>query len=214
MVSTEELLTAVDTAFERTALGLRRWDDPHADRDPSEDECSRCLAPAKWSIVVARAEAWVQALEAVGLADVERGTAVTWANERGPTIEWESIDVVRLRSGEGMPVVFAYRSWGDCIEANGVTVGAGDPVVEISGVPACGCDACDHGSELELQMLDDAILELLTGGMRYVWRDDASIRVTRHGPATVGAFGGDEIEAVLADPSGWNEVRGAAWLSG
>src|SRR5688572_893527 len=102
MVSTEELLTAVDTAFERTALGLRRWDDPHADRDPSEDEYSRCLAPAKWSIVVARAEAWVQALEAVGLADVERGTAVTWANERGLTIEWESIDVVRLRSGEGM----------------------------------------------------------------------------------------------------------------
>lgn len=214
MVSLEELLAAVDMAFERTALGLRRWDDPHADRDANEDEYSRCLDPAKWRIVVARAEAWVDALEAVGLAEVERGATVTWAHDRGQTIEWDSVDVLRPRAGDGVPVVFASQSWGDCIELNGVTLGAGDPVVEVSGAPACGCDACDHGSEMELRAFDDAVLELLTGGVRYLWRDDVSIRLTRHGRAIVGALDDDEVEAVLADPSGWNEVRGAGWFSG
>jgi hypothetical protein len=213
MTSEEELLAAVEVAFERTALGLRRWDDPHADHDPAEDEYSRCLDPAKWSIVVSRAEAWVEALEAVGLADVERGVAVAWARARGQTIEWDSIDVMRPHTGDGMPVVFAYRSWGDCIDLNGVTVGAGGPVVEVSGAPACGCDACDHGSEMELRMLDDAVLELLTGGVRYLWRGDESIQITRHGRSTVGALDDDQIEAVLADPSGWDEVRGSAWFS-
>lgn len=209
MTRTEEVLRAVDAAFERTAAGLPRWDDPHADRDPTEDEYSRCLDPAKWSIVVARAEAWVQALEALGLAAVSRRAAVEWARDRAEA--WDSIDVLEP-SGGGMPVVFAYRSWGDCIDLNGVTVGAGAPVVEVFGAPGCGCDACDHGSAMELEGLDHAVLELLTGGVRYLWRDDQSIKVTRFGRSTVGALDDHEVEAVLADPTGWDEVRGAGWF--
>jgi hypothetical protein len=211
MVRREALLAAVEEAFERTALGLRRWDDPHPDRAPTDDEYSRCLDPAKWSIIVARAEAWVEALETVGLADVERGATVEWAREHSRAMTWDSIDVLRPRGG-GLPLVFAYRSWGDCIDLNAVTIGAGAPVVEVSAAPGCGCDACDHGSEMELRAFDDAVLELLTGGVRYLWRDDERIKVTRFGRSTVGALDDDEIDVVLADPSGWNEVRGAGWL--
>lgn len=211
MVTEDELRAAVDAAFEETGAGLRRWEDPHPDRAPTDDEYSRCLDPSKWRIVVARAEAWVVALEELGLADVERGATVEWAHERAQTMAWSPIDLLRPRSGDGTTVVFAHRSWGDCTEVNGATLGAGAPVVEVAGAPGCGCDACDDGSETELRALDDSVLELLTGGFRYLWRGDESIRVTRVGRSSVGPMDHGEIEVTLADATGCNEVRGARW---
>lgn len=63
-------------------------------------------------------------------------------------------------------------------------------------------------------MFDDPILELLTGEMRYLWRGTESTLVTRHGRSTVGALDADELDAVLDDPTGWDEVRGVGWFRG
>ena len=49
--------------------------------------------------------------------------------------------------------------------------GADLPVVYIESVPACGCDACDHGSQPELDAIDSAVLAVARGGVVHA-RDD------------------------------------------
>jgi Family of unknown function (DUF6226) len=210
VVAEDELLTAVDTAFAVTGRGLVPWPDPHPDRTPRDEEYSRLLDPAKWRIVGARAEAWIAAVIDTGLAVVERGAAIRWRDQPGTVIS--RADHVGPFAAGALGVVVARSRLGEVDDA-GVTLGVGDPAVCVDWFPSCGCDACDSGSQDELDRLDESLLAVVAGTFRRLSRADRTITVIgEHRWQATGRFGRREVAAVLADPTGWDELTGVSWL--
>lgn len=128
--------------------------------------------PQKWRILRARAEAWLKALDAAGLADIDPDASVVWEEQPG-------VDVVGgqraspLGSG-AIPLTFAWTRFDD---AEGVVIGVGDPTVVVEVVPDCGCDACDSGSQDALDVLDEYVLGVVTGEYRRLRRGKRGITV-------------------------------------
>ena len=84
MVSESRLLEVVDQAFRTTARGLDRWPDRHADpqggrREPFDEEYSRLTDPARYRLIEARVDAWIAALEELGVASCRRRVNVGWS---------------------------------------------------------------------------------------------------------------------------------------
>jgi hypothetical protein len=153
-----DLVAEVDRAFAVTGRGLSRWPDPHADRMAAEDEYSRLLDPAKWRIIGARAEAWMVALTGRALAVLERDASIRWQEAPGPAIT-RTDRLVPVSAG-ALPLVVA-RSRIDDVDDAGVVLGVGEPAVCVTVLPFCGCDACDGGSQYELDELDHHILSVV-----------------------------------------------------
>jgi hypothetical protein len=211
VVVESELLAAVDTAFSITARGMRAWPDPHPDRSPLDEEYSRLLDPAKWRIIGARADAWFVALVDAGVAVVEPSASVQWRIEPG-TVTSRVDRLVPLARG-ALSVVVARSRLGDVADA-GVTLGVGDPAVCVDWFPHCGCDACDSGSQSELDCLDDRIVGIISGVFRRLSNGERIITVDGEDAwSGSGRYARREVEAIIADPSGWEELSGASWLS-
>jgi Family of unknown function (DUF6226) len=206
-----ELLAAVDRAFSTTARGLQQWPDPHPDRSPRDEEYSRLTDPAKWRVIGARADAWTVALVDAGLAVVEADAAVDW--REGPRVEISrAIRVVPFAPG-ALPLVIA-RSRIGIIPDAGVVLGVGDPAVCVQWFPDCGCDACDSGSQNELDHLDAHIRGIVGGVFRRLTDGEREITVIGEpGWTASGEFARREVDAILADPTGWAELTGESWLS-
>jgi hypothetical protein len=204
-----ELLAGVDAAFALTARGLARWADPHPDRMPRDEEYSRLLDPAKWRILGARADAWIVALADTGLALVERRATIRWRDEPATVIS-RAERVVPLVAG-ALPVVIARSRVGDDADA-GVTLGVGDPAVCAGWFPECGCDACDSGSQDELDRLDEILLAVVAGRFRRLSSGRRTITVLDGLRWWATDLHHREVEAVLADPAGWDQLTGASWL--
>lgn len=210
MIDEPELLAAVDGAFARTGRGLAPWPDPHPDRSPLDEEYSRLLDPAKWRIIGARADAWLIAVVDAGLAVVAPNAALAWRSDPGPVIS--RTDGVVPRAAGGLPLVVARSRLGDIDDA-GVVLGVGDPAVCVTWFPDCGCDACDSGSQDELDHLDVHILGIVSGAFRRLSDGGREITVIGDGGwSASGQFVRHEVDAVLADPAGWNELTGPSWL--
>jgi hypothetical protein len=250
------LMTAVEAAFDRTSDGLERWDDPHPppDRVVADEEYSRVTNAAKWRIIGARADAWIDALVALGLATVERDAHVRWAEPPSPALT--RTDLLAPTTASGVALVVCRSRIGDVDDA-GVTLAVGDPAVQIAFIPDCGCDACDSGSQDVIDVLDSYIRPVVTGEFRFLRRGRQSVMVLDDGrreghnigmsdldPTATGRFrflptsrpgapilgddgrqvsdtapGGarrsrDRMSAILADPTGWDEVTGPSWLTG
>jgi Family of unknown function (DUF6226) len=211
VVAEFELLAAVDAAFAVTARGLIPWPDPHPDRSPLDEEYSRVLDAAKWRIIGARAEAWIVALVDAALAVIERDASVRWRAEPGPDIS-RTDRVVGLAEG-ALPLIVARSRIGDVDDA-GVTLGVGDPASCVAWFPGCGCDACDSGSQDELDELDRHVAAIVSGSFRRLTDGKRQITVLdEHGWSASGLFGRHQVEAILADPSGWDELAGTSWLT-
>lgn len=176
----EALTTAVEAAFEHTADGLERWDDPHPppDRIVADEEYSRVTNAAKWRIIGARADAWIDALVELGLATVERDADSRWAEPPSPTIT--RTDIVTPTVVGGLPLVVGRSRIEDVMDA-GVTLGAGLPAVQIAFVPDCGCDACDSGSQDVIDVLDSYVRPVVSGEFRLLRRGRQSIMVLEDG---------------------------------
>lgn len=212
-----ELHGAVDAAFARTSLGLRQWDDPHAGEMPADDEYSRCLDPAKWRIIGARAEAWTLALVDLGHATVERDATVGWRSSGLPTVT--RTDVVHPVASGALSLAVG-RSRIEGVDDAGVVLGAvrdGVVVDVVSFLPDCGCDACDWGSQPVLDMLDEHIGSVVAGRFRRLTRGESVITVFADG---VGAQNlpdarrmrrSGELDRILANPTGWRELTGSPW---
>ena len=170
VVTDQELLDAVDEAFAVTGHGLAPWPDPHPDRMPRDEEYSRLSDPAKWRIVGARADAWLIALPAAGLAEVERNAAIRWEAPPGAVVS--RADRLVPHVADGLPLIAARSHLGP-VDDGGVTLGVGDPAVPIGWIPDCGCDACDSGSQDVLDELDDAIVGVVSGVFRRLCRATA-----------------------------------------
>ena len=239
------LMVEVDVAFARTAAGLERWADPHPppERIVADDEYSRVTNPAKWRIIGARADAWIDALVELRIATVERDTEPRWVEP--PATNLTRADVLTPTVDTAVPLVVCRSRIEDVPDA-GVTIGVGDPAVRIAFIPDCGCDACDSGSQDVLDELDSYIRPVVTGEFRHLWQGRQTITVLEDGrrqsqnigmverppgirfsvapPSSPFVEAGrrprrgrrtrDLVDEVLADPTGWNEVSGSSWLAG
>jgi hypothetical protein len=161
------LRARVDAAFEATGRDHEPWPDPHPDRVPLDDEYSRVTNPAKWRIIGARADAWIDALTAAGLADVVRDGEPRWSEAVRTDVH--RADIVVPRRDGALPLVLA-RSRIDGVDDAGVTIGVGDPAVVAWWIPDCGCDACDSGSHAVLEELDSWVGGVVRGEFRRLER--------------------------------------------
>lgn len=217
MADVEELQAAVEAAFLQTGRGSARWPDPNPDRSLMPDEAySRVTNPAKWRILGNRTDAWLIALVRAGLATVEPDAAVTWATQARPVIS-RAERAIPVATG-ALELVFAHSRIGDVDDA-GVVLGVGIPAECVNWFPNCGCDACDSGSQNELDHLDSHILGVVTGSFRRLTHREAVITVIGDGGWSATGFSrtrrriGRQVEAVLANPRGWNELTGSSWLN-
>jgi hypothetical protein len=210
VISAAELLGAVDAAFAVTGRGLARWPDPHFGRAPDDAEYSRATNPGKWHIVGARADAWIHALVESGLAAVQQHGPVRWAEPPGTVIS-RSNQLLPHAAG-ALPLAVARSKVADAGDA-GVTLGVGEPAVVITWIPHCGCDACDSGSQNELDELDNHILGVITGTFRRWSRGNQTITVIGDGRRSASGVTGRDVDAVLADPVGWQDLFGTPWLT-
>lgn len=232
------LRLAVEDVFERTARGLAQWDDPHPppDRVVADEEYSRVTNPAKWRVIGARADAWLEVLAANDLATVRRGDAVEWEEPPGPNVT--RVDLVRPRVPNGLPLVIG-RSRIGTVDDAGVTLGVGLPAVFVHAVPDCGCDACDSGSTDVIDEIDTWLGAIVDGSFRRLSVPLGTITVLADGvrsssqrvelPRPTDSSGWRflpgpsgraarrprrrfEVDAVLADPTGWREWSGPPWF--
>jgi hypothetical protein len=211
VVAESELIAAVDDAFAMTGRGLTQWPDPHPDRSPLPEEYSRLLDPAKWRILGARAQAWLLALAEVRVAAIEANPKVEWRVEAGPIIT--RVDGVHPVATGALELVVARSQIGDVADA-GVVIGVGDPAICAGLFPDCGCDACDSGSQDELDRLDQCILGVVSGAFRRL--SDGVREITVRGPdgwTASGGFSRGEVDKVLANRIGWHELSGPSWLN-
>lgn len=203
VVDVEMICAAVANAFVATGAGTTPWPDPHPDRQPADDEYSRCLDPAKYRIVAARAEAWLETLGDLGLARVAPVEDLTSAWRDGPARGSVTTRAQWLvpRRADAITVLVCFDSF-EGVADNGVALGTGAPAVEIARIPACGCDACDSGSDDLLAELDDHLLDVVSGQFVHVTTPDGVAQGRRNGWSATG-FGGrrgrGRIEQELAD---------------
>ncbi len=210
VVAESELLAAVDSAFVITGRGLAPWPDPHPDRSAREEEYSRLLNPEKWRIIGARAQAWLVAFVDTDLAVVEPNASVPWHLGSRPIVA--RTDRITPLAAGALPLVVAHSGLGT-VNGAGVALGVGDPAVCVTWFPECGCDACDSGSQDELDDLDHHIVGIVSGAFRRLSDGTRTITVVGEGRWNAsGRFERGEVEAILADPTEWDELAGASWL--
>ncbi len=208
MTSLAELLSRVDASFVETGAGFEPWDDPHPDRMPADEEYSRVTNPAKWRIVGARADAWLNALVDASVATVDRIVDVRWTEESRAT--HTRIDRAAPHATGAVPLVIA-RGAIEGVDDAGVTIGVGDPTMVVESIPDCGCDACDSGSQDALDQLDEYLVAIVSGQYRRLEKGRQSITLMPNS-RQASNMRLRSIESILAKPRGWTEVNGASWL--
>jgi hypothetical protein len=203
-----ELLTAVDEAFAVTSRGLAPWPDPHEGRPPADDEYSRLTEPERFRLIGARAEAWIAVLTEHRLATL--GDDVVWA---GPavTVVAHAVELAPP-AADALPIVVARSRVGDIADA-GITLGVGRPAVVLVWLPECGCDACDSGSQNELDELDRHILTIVAGRFRRLSSGERHLTILGDTGWSGHCMSSAEVRRVLVDPTGWEELTGAPWAN-
>jgi hypothetical protein len=162
----DELLSSVDAAFEVTGATTRGWPDPHPDRDPLEEEYSRCLDQAKYGILQTRLDAWRQVLTARGLVQVSEIAATEWVGQSRPPQERPSELHFVPTAADGLILVAATTIVNDA--PFGLDLGVRSlegPSAYLASLPDCGCDACDSGSADLLGQLDRCMISIAQGGV-------------------------------------------------
>ena len=165
-------MAAVDAAFVETGRGLAGWADPYPDRSPPDEAYSRVTDPCKWRILCARAEAWLAAVAAAGLAEVDSAAEIEW--EAPPRLESSRRYRATPRLPDALPLIVQMERMDD-VDDVGVTLGVGNPTVVVLETPDCGCDACDSGSQDALEELDEHVLGVVTGAYRRLSRGERTI---------------------------------------
>ena len=200
------MLTAVDTVFAVTAQGLAPWPDPHQGRLPADDEYSRVTNAARYRLVGARADAWIAVLTERGLASVRHD--VVW--RQAPRTLVTRAERLEPAAPGALTLVVARSRIADVADA-GVTLGVGQPAAFIEAFPDCGCDACDYGCQNELDHLDRHILAVVRGRFRRLAQGDRHVTLLGDDGWSAQNLRSAQALAVLADPTGWEEISGAPW---
>lgn len=213
-----DLLAAVTAEHAVTGAGTPGWADPNPDRDPAAEKYSRLLHPEKYQILVARAEAWARGWVCLGLAEradvVEPDGATLWGQLDGRTSPHRTLRLLPYAAG-ALPLLLGVSEYQPDSGVQ-LLVGFGEPAVLLEDVPDCGCDACDSGSVDLLSLLDERILDAVTGAA--VWF--AAGRSTYMGFAdgwrsTDSELGGEQTDVLVAQARAGQlpgpVVHGAPW---
>lgn len=163
----ERLVAEADREFESTAAGRPGWPDPHDSVPADELAYSVCSDPGKYRILDSRAEAWARALVRLGLAELmDPSPDAMWVGAQRRVDQVDRRWVLAPRVPGGITLWFARTLVDD--EPFGIDIGVGSenlPTVFLESVPDCGCDACDTGSQPELETIDSAVLTAARGGV-------------------------------------------------
>lgn len=211
-----DLTDAVESAFAITGAATPPWSAPRPPMaEPRDEEYSRCLEPAKYRILAARAEAWVSALVELQLGDAEELTTrrSIWRREpEHPSLR--RVVRVRPRRAGAVPLVLGFGGF-DGVEDNIVVTGAGEPAVVLDRSPDCGCDACDDGSAPLIEAFDDQVRNVVGGTLVHVDAPEGPITVRSDGMSWAGAYDSRRVEEIVrearAGRSPYDVVLGAAW---
>lgn len=181
------LLDDVEAVFSVTGAETPGWPTPdwdHEDRD-DRDICERVTEPGRFTIVAARAEAWIRVL-------TERGWARSWTHGTRRVL-------VPVRPG-AVPLVLDVR------HNHGATflaVGVGDPPFELQECPDCACDGCDMGSAVLLRGIDEDIFSVVDGSLELVEGAGRRTLRTSFGASRGPASGPRVVRGVAGGP--WAE---------
>ncbi|SDJ48356.1 DUF6226 family protein [Streptomyces indicus] len=142
------------------------------------------------------------------------GAAEVWLRE--PEVAVDSAVRLRPVRSDAVPLVFGFSAM-DGVPGTVLTLGAGEPAVELARLPDCGCDACDDGSEGILESLDEVVLAVLTG--TFVALDAGRGRTvtalgdswSAHDWTGTGQSVDEAIAAARQGRSPHHVVQGAAW---
>jgi Family of unknown function (DUF6226) len=195
------VIAAVEAAFAVSGAGTPPWPAPHPDREPLEEEYSRCLDPYKYLITHARADAWLRALTELELATPrELLPTGLWRDQRDHGRVAPDLAVLLEPARDGaLGLLLVYRDVREGLCAS-VEVGAGYPAVSTGGSPSCGCDACDGGSVEVLEELDKAVERVVAGDWIHVRAPGVDVSGTPTGYSAGGDdLRGVDIPALLAD---------------
>jgi hypothetical protein len=148
-------MDVLDTVDELFAAGSpRTWPAPRPfEQSPADEEYSRLLDPAKYETIQQRCRAWITALCDAGVA--------TTRSAPGELEGLGHVETVELIPGAPDAVSAFVHFTGDHLP--GVVLALGIPTAVIAVIPACGCDACDHGSEPLLDEVDNAFTSIVLG---------------------------------------------------
>lgn len=213
----DDLVAEVDLAFVVTGAGTPGWADPHPDRDPTEEEYSRCLEPQKYRILQTRADAWVQTLAARGLADTRTTADDTegWDGRSLPPPADGRVWRIEPRRPGALTLLLTTTLVDDAPFGTliGVDSDGSSPAL-IGSIPSCGCDACDSGSADLVELLDGWVLTVLRGGV--VHASDGRNRLTRTFDGWSGRSRDGEVDQTWLDPDttppGVRRWWGQPWL--
>ncbi len=98
----------------------------------------------------------------------------------------------------------------------GVDVGVGGvglSTVLLETVPGCGCDHCDHGSDGELEALDDLVLTVARGGVVHAGDGETSTTAGLTGWSAVGHAPVEWLDPRSPVPHSVQRWAGASWRS-
>jgi len=163
---------------------------------PADAEYSRCLHPEKYVLVQQRVTAWASALTSAGVAN----TSSLGPRDLAPWGPVVTTSIVSTR--EGAEPVFVHFTQQ---HLPGVVVGYGNPQVVLIAQPVCGCDACDDGSDVLIEAIDEAFESVILGEVLIEHDDHRTRVVTRNTEST--------STSDSSDPT-WVAGRwsGAAWI--
>ena len=211
MVSIVELERAVDDAFAVVGRPFAPWPDPNPERTASDDSYSRLTNPARYLILGARVDAWTAALSEFGLADVVPDDGSTWVEDE-PRIDVARADRIVPRNAGALSLLAWRTNLGD-VPGAGIALGVGNPVEPLGWFPDCGCDACDSGSDADLEHIDAYVRGVVTGRFRRLRKGKQSITVVDPpGWMARGLRRFDRVDVILSRPRRWRETSGASWL--
>ncbi|MFP5488205.1 MAG: DUF6226 family protein [Acidimicrobiia bacterium] len=215
---------------------------PPPDRLVADEEYSRVTDPGRWRIIGARVDAWLDALMAEGLATVERGAAVDWEEPPGPIVTRTDLVRPTVAGGLPLVVgrtrIEAVEDAGIVLGVGLPAV----PLVWIPdcGCDACDSGSADVIDQVDTWIggIVRGELRHLVRPRRTITVIGSEVRRSSYSPelptgdgwrwtvapagAEAAVLDGDlglrpsariDIDAVLADPTGWREWSGPRWLA-
>ncbi|HEX5596570.1 MAG TPA: DUF6226 family protein [Micromonosporaceae bacterium] len=226
MVTLGELQAQVAVSYDR--LGLPSWPYPRPRMaSPREEEYSRVTEPERYGIVYARARVWAEKLADVPGVEVET-LAPAPLDDEGQLGQFDR--GLRLNSPRPgtLPLLLLERDAqlpGRDAPLAVLHISVVQPKVALTRVPACGCDACDSGSDDLLRAIDETIgnaiggpLVVLRGkGWQAQWHPGGGSSGGKgRGPDHARVMelcrrlaGGEDVQL----PDGTEAFVGRAWLS-
>lgn len=156
----------VDRAFEDLRRDLTDWPDPHPmGVSPAVEEYSRITRPERYLLLGARVDAWLSTIveEGVAVIDELAADAAIWDSEAHPLTPRSRLQRVDALERDDTQPLLISRQRRELVDDVFLAFGIGAPARQVSVVPFCGCDACDDGSQVLIEQIDNVFGHVLFG---------------------------------------------------